>query len=271
MVNATKVAPGPRKNVSRREYRNPPVHEVIIDVQFHRSLDEKVLRELRGRLAESFPHAEQMNQMQMVLAMGPGGTGYQNMVSQFGGWSFKKDETWTLQTAPTALTLHLVRPGQWPVGPYPGWSAAFDKFLGLHTTLADVYGPLEPKRAGIRYLNRIAIPQADDLSQWLEFKVKAPSLLHDLYTFNLRQTWARAGEYDDISATVGLAKIDVGDPALAAEHQGVLLDIDVFNLWIEKTPSYTDLPDWFDRAHHVENEIFEGCITDALRERFDRQ
>jgi uncharacterized protein (TIGR04255 family) len=51
----------------------------------------------------------------------------------------------------------------------------------------------------------------------------------------------------------------------------VLLDIDVFNLWIPKAPSYDKLPDWFKRAHEIENQIFEGSITDPLRERFDAQ
>ncbi len=270
MVNATKVAPGQRSKVPRREYPNPPVHEVVLDVQFHRSLDEKVLRELRGRLAESFPQAEQMNLMQVEMALGPTGQGYQNTLRQFGGWQFKKDGGWILQAGPTSLSLHLVRLGQWPVGPYVGWSVIYPLYLELHAALQELYSPLEPKRAGLRYLNRIAIPLGESVSDWLAFKLQAPKLLHDLYTFHLRQTWARAGEYEDIGATIGLAKIDVGDPAIAAENYGVLLDIDVFNLWVEKAPSYASLPDWFKRAHDVENEVFEGCLTDAIRERFEK-
>jgi uncharacterized protein (TIGR04255 family) len=133
-----------------------------------------------------------------------------------------------------------------------------------------VYGPLEPKRAGLRYLNRLAIPKGEDISQWLAFKLQAPQLLHDLYAFQVRQTWARAGDYDDISATIGLAKIDVGEPTIAVQNQGVLLDIDVFNLWIEKAPKYENLPAWFTRAHEVENQIFEDCMTNDLRARFDQ-
>jgi len=269
MTNAIRVAPAQRLAVPRREYRNPPVHEVILDVQFQRGLDEPVLRELRGRLAESFPHVEQQNLMQVQMAVGPSGAGYQNMLSQFGGWVFKRDGGWLVQTAPMSITLHLVRPGAWPAGPYPGWPVIYPEYLRVHAALQDVYGALEPKRAGLRYLNRIAIPQGENVNDWLEFKVTAPQVLHDLYSFNLRQIWARAGNYEDISATVGLAKIEVGDAALAAANQGVLIDIDVFNLWPERAPPYQRLPDWFARAHDVENEIFEGCITEQLRQRFD--
>jgi len=95
-------------------------------------------------------------------------------------------------------------------------------------------------------------------------------VLRDLYTFHLRQTWARAGNHEDMSATIGLVKIEIGDPSIAAQSQGVLLDIDVFNLWIEKAPRYENLPNWFTRAHEVENEIFEGCMTKELRARFNQ-
>jgi len=270
MVNSTRVASQLKRNVPRREYTNPPVFEVILDLQFQRSLDEKTLRELRGHLAPSFPQADQQNLIQMVMQVGPAGQAFQDTASQFGGWLFR-DQGWVLQTSPMALTLHSVRQGPWPTGAYVGWSVIYEKFLGLHTSLAGVYGSLGPKRAGVRYLNRIAIPKGEDISRWLGFTLRAPSLLQELYTFNLRQTWARAGDSDDISATVGLAKIDIEDPTIAANHQGILLDIDVFNLWIPKAPSYAELPDWLRRAHEVENQIFEGCITDRLRERFDAQ
>jgi len=272
MAHAIKASRAvPSKRVESQKYVNPPVHEVVLDVQFHRSLDEKPLRELRGRFVDFFPQAEQMNLVQMEMTVGSTGQGYQNTQRQFGGWQFKKEGGWILQTGPTSLSLHLVRLGQqWPVGQYVGWSAIYPQFLELHASLQDVYSPLEPKRAGLRYLNRIAIPLGESVTDWLEFKLQAPKLLHDLYTFHLRQTWARAGEYDDISATIGLAKIEVGDPAVAAENYGVLLDIDVFNLWIQKAPNYVSLPDWFNRAHEVENKIFEGCLTDAIRERFGK-
>jgi len=272
MAHAIKASRAvPATAVEKPAYVNPPVHEVVVDVQFHRSLDEKPLRDLRGRLAERFPQAEQMNLVQMEMAVGPSGPGYQNTIRQFGGWQFKRDGGWVLQTGPTALTLHLVRDAQqWPVGPYVGWTKIYEQYLWVHQTVLDLYGALEPKRAGLRYLNRIAIPLGENVTDWLAFKLQAPKLLHDLYTFQLRQTWARAGDHEDIGATVGLAKIDVGDPAIAAENYGVLLDIDMFNLWIQKAPSFANMPDWLTRAHEVENGIFEGCLTDALRARFNK-
>ncbi|MBA3521791.1 MAG: TIGR04255 family protein [Gemmatimonadales bacterium] len=69
----------------------------------------------------------------------------------------------------------------------------------------------------------------------------------------------------------GKASSSIEEPAIAANNQGILLDIDVFNLWIPKAPPYRDLAAWFSRAHDIENQIFEGCVTNLLRERFDQQ
>jgi uncharacterized protein (TIGR04255 family) len=256
--------------VAKREYRNPPVHEVILDVQFHRTVDEKALRDIRTRLASSFAEVEPLNVMQVQMFTGPSGQTFQSSATQFGGWVFKeKDQSWVLQTGPTALVLHAVRPGSWPIGSYVGWSAIRDRFLEAHRALADVYGQMEPKRASVRYLNRIATPEGEDVGKWLTVVPNAPELLRGLYAFEVRQTWAKVGDDERLSATIGLAKIDIPDAGVAAGNQGLLLDIEVFNLWIPNAPSYPQLPDWFTAAHDVENRIFEACITNALRERLD--
>jgi uncharacterized protein (TIGR04255 family) len=253
----------------RREYRNPPVHEVLLDVQFHRSLDEKVLRELRDRLLDSFPQAEPQNLMQMQVVLGPTGQTLQSSVSQFGGWLFRgSDPGWLLQTGPMGLTLHAVRQGLWPSGEYVGWSAIFRAFHQLHAPLADAYGPLGPKRVGLRYLNRIAVPERSDLSEWFTFTLNAPALLRDVWSFNLRQTWASLEGYADLSATLGLAKIEIEEPRLKEGRQGILFDIDIYNLWVQNAPSYANLPEWFHRAHEAENQVFESCIKDSLRQTF---
>src|SRR2546425_4198343 len=168
MANEIKAKPGGRKKLVRRESRNPPVHEVIIDVQFQRTVDEKPLRELRERLAASFPKVDQQNLMVLQMGMDFSGQASQGGVSQFAGW-LARDEGlgWVLQTAPAAFTLHLVRPGAWPAGKYMGWSAIYARFRELHQSLADVYGQLELKRAGVRYLNRIAIPQGEAVAKWV--------------------------------------------------------------------------------------------------------
>jgi uncharacterized protein (TIGR04255 family) len=117
-------------------------------------------------------------------------------------------------------------------------------------------------------LNRIAVPERSDVSQWFTLALNAPTFLTDVWTFNLRQTWASLAGYGDLSATLGLAKIEIDEPRLKEGHQGILFDIDIFNLWPQTAPSFDDLPEWFHRAHEAENQVFETCIKDPLRQIF---
>jgi uncharacterized protein (TIGR04255 family) len=131
-----------------------------------------------------------------------------------------------------------------------------------------VFGEVKVKRAGLRYLNRIALPKHADVAEWLRLGMTAPELLAEPFAFNLRETWERIQGFDGLSATLGLARIHIEDALLATDHDGVLLDIEVFNLLIAHAPSFRQVPDWFVRAHDAENRVFEGCMTDALRNSF---
>ncbi|MBA3345904.1 MAG: TIGR04255 family protein [Gemmatimonadales bacterium] len=127
-----------------------------------------------------------------------------------------------------------------------------------------------PKRVGLRYINRIAVPDGTPPEDWLALKLEAPSMLHSTWAFHLRQTWANIEGDEDLSASINLAKVAIDDPRYSEGHQGILLDIDVFNLWVRNAPALSAVPEWFQRAHPAENRIFEGCITDNLRNLFER-
>jgi uncharacterized protein (TIGR04255 family) len=140
--------------------------------------------------------------------------------------------------------------------------------LGL---VKGVYGSLTPKRVGLRYLNRIAAPAESDPRDWFELQLVAPSFLLQPFSFDLRFTWAVVEGAENLSTTVRLVKIKIEDEAVARGNMGMLLDIDVFNLWVRNAPQYSDLLPWFERAHTVENRVFEASVSDSLRATFDRE
>ena len=167
------------------------------------------------------------------------------------------------------MSLHAVRPGEWPTGEYAGWPAIYRDALELFGFLEAIYGDAPLLRASLRYLNRIAVPVGSELSDWFTIGFTAPAFLQDTFAMNLRQTWARMEGNDDLSATVGLAMIEIPDAALQQDHVGFLLDIEVFNLWQKMAPTFQAIPAWCRRAHDVEGDIFEQSITPALRDRFE--
>lgn len=268
------VAESPKRvrQTVRREYRRPPVHEVVLSLQFAEPVDLISMAKLRDELRPAYSEVEEQQQIGMEMTFGPGGQQLTQTKREADGWLLKddpKDPSRVLSIGRSRLSVHAVRPGSWPTGEYAGWAALYEHSLQIVQSLARIYGAAKLEKAGLRYLNRIAVPQGTELFEWFVFRVNAPEFLQDEYGINLRQTWARVEGADDLSATVGLATIQIPEPSLAAQHIGFLLDIEVFNLWKPLAPTLSALPDWCARAHEVEGDIFEWSITDSLRNLFD--
>jgi uncharacterized protein (TIGR04255 family) len=253
------------------DYRNPPVHEVILNLVFASPVERARIESIPQRLSEfGTLRSARAEVAGVTFSIGP--SGQQQFVgptAQTDGWWFRDDpQTRVLLTNSTQVDFHHVRSGRWPSGQYMGWSSISRDFFDLLDHLEPIYGDTPVRRVGLRYLNRIAVPDNTDLSRWFLIGLRAPSLLLDPYSFAFRETWARIAGEDDLSATIAFARIAIEDEALSVGNVGFLLDIDVFNLWVPNAPTYSALRDWFERAHSSERRIFEGCISEELRQRW---
>lgn len=255
------------------QYKNPPVHEVVVAVNFVGELDAGTLQQVQRKLRDSSDFAEISPLLSSQVIMVPGSPDLPPRVQEgqrtFDGWLFRDDPPGqVLRVQRSAFTYNVVRPGDWPKGPYPGWNAILAKYRTYHEALTPHLEDVPVRRIGLRYLNRIAIPERDEPKDWFNIKLEAPSYLEKTHAFDIRQTWGNVGAGEDISITISLKKIEIEDRSLASGHQGVLLDIDVFNLLPRDAPDYRDVLGWLDRAHSVENKVFESCVTDTLRATF---
>lgn len=255
------------RHTRRRRYQRPPVHEVVLSLVFGDGVDPSALESLPKILADQYPEAHRQHRHEFAATLGPAG---QQLVSSSNrerdGWFLRSPNRTRLVSAGRMhLNLHAVREGEWPTGEYAGWEAIYREAGRLFSELEAVYGQAQLQRAGLRYLNRIAVPTRSDLEEWFTIGFRAPKFLQDEYAINLRETWASVEGSEDLSITLGLATIQIPEPALAEGHVGFLLDCEVFNLWKKYAPSYAELPRWCRRAHEAEGDIFESSITDKLR------
>lgn len=257
--------------MATRKYRHPPVHEVVVDIQFHESLDDSVASSLPDRLQAKFGTPQRLQGQELEVTIGPQGQPQATSKQGFAGWRFETvNPMWVVQCSPSQLTLHAVRSQKWPSGPYIGWEKIIERYEELLELVKGAYGLLTPKRVGLRYLNRIAVPQDRDPFDWIKLSFQAPDFLRQPFSFDLRQTWGSVDGAEDLSATVRLVKVKIEDESIARGHMGVVLDIDVFNLWVQNAPQFSKLLPWFERAHEVENRVFEASISDGLRTVLDR-
>lgn len=256
----------------RLAFRNPPVHEVILTLQVEARAELKELDSAAKLLSEPlFLAPERVEAHQVEIAGTPTGEAGARVRREVMGWAFKTPgPTKVVQVTRDALTIHAVRPGAWPVGPYQGWDVNGPWAFGVFRELAPIYEARGSRRAALRYLNRIALPDRTDPRDWFTILPPAPRGLSEPTAFQFGQTWERVQEHENLSATVRLVKIAIDDPDLQKDHQGALLDIEVFTRRGEKAPSYDALPTWFNEAHDLENVIFESCLTTRLGDRFGR-
>jgi uncharacterized protein (TIGR04255 family) len=255
---------------SARQYREPPVHEVIFSLNFERPIADEELESIGHLLEGRFSRSDRQQLTNYGLTIGPSGSQILPAAPQFAGWIFQDEApTRVFNAGRQQVSLHSIRPGEWPSGTYAGWTAMQVAARELMKVLQPIYEKYVIRRSGLRYLNRIAVPANSELEDWFTIGFAAPGFLLDPFAINLRQTWSRCEGQEDLSVTVGLAMIEIPERVeLHVDHVGFLLDIEIFNLWPDKAPSYDQLAEWCSRAHDVENAVFESSIREPLRQRF---
>lgn len=253
-------------------YRNPPVHEVVVDVVFEGAVEIANIEPLVEAVGKKFgePQKVEVNSFEMVAS--PGMPPQIAASSELIGWKFELSgfPRWVLRFQRDRVTINMVRSDRWPKGSYIGWDLIKEQFEALMPSLSSVYGTRTTKRAGLRYLNRLAVPASEDLTVWLNIGARYPNQLKQPELLGLRQAWRSVAGFGGLGATVGLSRVDIADKELASSCTGLLLDIDVYNESPAVAPHFDALLSWYMNAHAAENMIFEACITDRARMQFRR-
>ena len=256
--------------MTRHSYQNPPVFEVTLEIRLAEPLkDVRVrLESIASPFAALFEHRAEQQTVNLPIQLS--GQSVQQLVPvrEFSGFEYtSKDPGWTCRLRGDLFSLHMTRRGPWIDGEYHGWEA----FAAMLKTILDaghgLYSEQPLSRAGLRYVNKIAIPtdeSAPNLADWFAIESQTVNELGSGTAFDLRRTLQKLRGYDDLNASVRLASIKIADDELASEAFGVLLDIDVFS----GAPLFDDVLAWAERAHRAENDLFEACIADRLRDSF---
>jgi uncharacterized protein (TIGR04255 family) len=251
-------------------YKHPPVHEVILDLQFDGDADLTKLKDAAEAIAavSDFKGVAERHTLDTSMLIGSVSHTAQTSTTRPAGFTINAENgAGYANLFKAQLTLHEVRSSTWPVGSYAGWDVISDRFFSIMNQAAVAYNDLKIRRVGLRYVNRIALPLGSPIDSWFNFLPTYPSNLQGVFNFSYSQTWANTHGHQDVATTVNMARIEV--PAEQANsHIGVMLDIDIFNMWPKDAPIWEECKDWFSRAHDCENSVFEEFITDDLREEF---
>ncbi len=240
-----------------RHYLKSPITEAILDlrVTLPQGFSIDTLEEIHNQVRESYP------QKVPILA---GSIEYQidqnivNTSRNHYGFQFKNENSpYIFQAALGGFTCnHLA--------PYSSWEQFRSEAKNLWEIYKDVCKPTSVTRVGLRYINRIEIPQlAIDFKDYLRVSPEiASDLPQGLSSFYMQLQIPQ--ESLQCMLTINEAFIPPTTPTIIP----VILDIDVFRVkdWDSNAD---DIWQFIDQLRDLKNGTFEKCIADKTRRLFE--
>ncbi len=239
-----------------RKYANPPVVEAVCELRLTPDTpwDMTIPGLIYERLKDTFPNREQRLIQEIELTQGPEGFQQQIRTSERILF-FTKDRKVFVQLGPRLLAINCLKP-------YPTWEKFKSQIKKAFENLNEVTEVRGLQRLGLRYINQMVIPASPtELKDYFQFHLfLGPELPRNMVNFIAGCEFA----YNDKDrCRVQLMPTASG----GSEGLTLILDIDYF-LAQPKGIEPEQAMEWIEEAHSKVEEIFEGCITDRLREIF---
>ncbi|MCI0329524.1 MAG: TIGR04255 family protein [candidate division Zixibacteria bacterium] len=243
-----------------RKYSNPPIIEAVCEFRLNpeSKWDLTIPGILYEKVNTEFPHKETRLIQETVIKQGPEGTEQQLRTSERAVF-LTQDRRIFIQIGPNLLAVNSLKP-------YPTWEKFKPRIENVYKALTEVMDVKSFERLGLRYINRIEIPQEPnkrfDLEKYFEFRpYLGKKLPTDLDFFSMGCVLKFFDERDLCSVRLRNAVAE------NKANTAFLLDMDYFLAKSSDVPA-SEAMNWVEMAHEKVEEIFEGCISDKLREIF---
>jgi uncharacterized protein (TIGR04255 family) len=244
-----------------KRYKNPPIMEVIFEVNLSQdtSWDLAVPGLIYEKIKDRFPVREPRVVQEVNFVSGPDGIKQEVRTSERTLF-FQNDRKMLVQVGPRIISLHSLKF-------YPGWDNFKSVIEDVYKALNEVVSIKGLERLALRYINRIDIRgERIEPSDFFEVYIHlGKNLPQDIVNFNLECIFPFEEGRD-------LCKLQLFSPRPPIPPQNVLslfLDI-VYFLANPGSVKSEEVLEWTEKAHKEIERIFEGSITDRLREQFER-
>jgi uncharacterized protein (TIGR04255 family) len=242
----------------RQRYGRPPITEAVIHISVEpaKSTTFDTLAALTKAVASDYPTVHQRVRGELQIKVPPDdpaspieqtrtveGLVYQN-----------REVTRVFQARLSGFSF-----SQLP--PYTAWEDLRDDARALWDLYRSTAQPARVTRAAVRFINRIDLPLPSvELTEYLR---TVPQVSPDLPQFLSGFFFQLQIPLPELPGTA-IINQTIAPPAIAG-GTSIIFDIDVFSLR-DFQPGDSELWDFFEILHDVENEIFEASITDRVRE-----
>ncbi|MCI8480792.1 MAG: TIGR04255 family protein [Oscillibacter sp.] len=247
----------------RAHYRNAPVHEVICQLRFPTilTINTAAPADLQEAVREEFPRYAQRQEARPPL---PGGQAQSPVVN----YAFlSEDGAWKLSLTQDFIALSTLR--------YDGWESFAQRLDKPLASFIRLYRPAFFQRVGLRYINLISRERLGLVgTPWAE--LIAPAYVGPLLEEDVREASVVGCGVDlvlklDSSCA---AKIHAGPGMVKKAGAGAAQDPEakfVFDMDLSMGGSVSTAlsAGALETLHGHAGRVFEGAVTDALREAMD--
>lgn len=242
-----------------RLYENPPLIEAVCEFQFEPSQpwDWTIPGLVYDKVKKDFPKKKQQNVIEMEAHVE-----HDELMPSIKKGSvarlqfLREDETALLQVGSNLFVVNHLRP-------YPTWEMFREMIKDGLAIYRDVANPKALKRIGLRYINRLEIPESQvEIEDYIRAVPTIPEPVPQVFA-----TWIQRVEipFEDSNGLMimqsGLLKHEEPNKVV------FLLDLDFITLNVQEV-KLENVTDWLEQAHDAVEKTFEVCITDKSRALF---
>ena len=256
-----------------RRYRNPPIEEALCEFRFAPSQDWDLT--IPGKLHNKIidEYGGKPKELRVVKTTVKTGSGSDTPEIQHFAETGKlllvnEEGARMVGIGPDVMSVHMLRPYQNPAIPEAsGWDEFRPRIEKALRAYWDLVNPQGVSRIGVRYINKLLIPQqAESVKAYLKKFVEcAPP---DIPNFPGRMgNLASRFEYtcpDDMKLALSQHLVNAEDGQFE-----FFLDIDVFWNTADESLNQDAALEKTAQLKEQENQIFEALITDKAREHFN--
>lgn len=238
---------------ARKHYGRAPISQALIDVQVAagKPVDLARLAVLPPEIAGNFHQLTPLFVSSVALEMQVGQSPRVDARQVGFAMQGRNEHRYALQIRSDGLTVSRMEP-------YEKWENLRDEFLRLWSWYSGVVEPDRATRLAVRYTNVIDLPlPLGDFKEYLQTTPEiGAGLPAGLSGFAMQLQIPQPELPGMVILNEALA------PPRKAGVASVILDLDVFQT--QNIPK--GLGDRLEVLHNIENDFFEGSITDKLRE-----
>ncbi len=244
--------------MSSSPYRRPPITEAVVELRFAAPIEAEQVEKIKDRLTDDYPVTPQM--MQNISFIAAPGNQSSTQVEFVGYRMTSADATNIAVVGRQNISASRL-------APYTDW----EEFTGCAernwAIWRKVVGWREVTRVGVRYINRIDVPNPTDSAVMIDKYLALQPVFPEFAGSQGVDTFFINGAMGIANSPFKLILHAGSTPSPMVRTTSFLLDIDISQ---EGNLPHSDDALWalIDEVRSLKNRVFEACITDSSRELF---